>query len=146
VVQLCNVTRFVVLSAALVFCACGPGAPTYAPTFTNVRGQIISSGCLFSSCHVQGGPPKGLDLETDPHTALVGVASVENPMEKRVAANDPDHSYLLDKLLNRNLPMAPMGDQYSTWTLMPPPANGGPLESWQIELVRQWIAAGAKDD
>jgi hypothetical protein len=88
---------------------------------------------------------KGLDLATNPHTALVGVASIEIETKKRVAPGDPSGSYMMDKLLDRNIPMGPPSDV--PWTRMPPPSiTPMGLDQCRIELVQAWITAGAKDD
>jgi hypothetical protein len=62
---------------------------------------------------------------------LVGVASSQNAGIERVAPNDPDNSYLIQKL------------EGTAGAQMPP---SGPLDPADINTIRQWISAGAVDD
>jgi hypothetical protein len=63
---------------------------------------------------------------------LVDVPSVEVPGLHRVAPGEPDNSYLVQKIEGR----AAVGDQM--------PLGGPSLDAEQINLIRQWIAAGAQ--
>lgn len=106
-----------------------------APTLDDIQANVF--GPLCSSCH--GGPtsgnlPSGMDLsDADASfSALVGVQSLQVPALLRVAANDPDMSYLVHKL---------EGTQ-SVGSRMP---QGGPfLDQATIDGIRQWIADGAQ--
>jgi hypothetical protein len=127
--------------SALVLCSLAAcGSEEAAPTFTRIQKEVFNPSCTFSACHSGGNPAGGMDLTEPAHAKIVDVASTEKPSAKRVVPGDPDSSYLMDKLLDRNLPAAPQGE---TWTSMPP---GGSIEADRIELVRAWIAAGAKND
>lgn len=110
-------------------------------TLTRVETEVFSFSCTFSACHNGPAPKAGLSLVAPTHAKLVGVLSTEKPTHALIAPGDPDASFLLDKLLGRELPTAPQGDQ--PWVQMPP---GLPLEDDRIDLVRRWIAAGALDD
>jgi hypothetical protein len=59
------------------------------------------------------------------------VASLEDPGVDRVAPNDPDNSYLIQKLEGTA----------SAGAIMPP--FGTPLDQATIDAIRQWITDGA---
>ena len=119
---------------SLGLAGCG-GEP---PGAAQVEQQVFTVSCVFSSCHSGPAPRAGLDLTAATRAALVDVASTERPSKALVAPGDPDASFLLDKLLDRDLPQAPATDP--AWTSMPP---GMPLEAERIDLVRRWIEGGA---
>ena len=69
------------------------------------------------------------------YKSLVGVASIEQPNVLRVKPNDPDGSYVIEKL---------EGAPGITGARMP---FGGPyLSQAQIDMIESWINAGAPDD
>jgi hypothetical protein len=116
--------------------ACGEPA-----TLTRVQSEVFALSCNFAACHGGASPQKGLGLEGATYRVLVGVPAAEKPGAALVEAGEPDRSYLLDKLLGRDLPAPPMGER---WEPMPPPAGG--LDPERVELVRAWIDGGAADD
>lgn len=113
----------------------GDGEPA-PPTFGEVHERVFQVSCVFSTCHKGGPSPAGdMSLEREEaHAALVEVSSSMATGKVRVVPGDPDASYLLEKL---TAPMPAAGET------MPPDA---PLEAERIDLVRQWIEAGAADD
>jgi hypothetical protein len=71
--------------------------------------------------------------EAHSYALLVGVASTEQPNVVRVAANDPDSSYIIRKL---------QGTPGISGQQMP---FGGPyLPQSTIDIIRQWIIDGAQ--
>jgi hypothetical protein len=62
---------------------------------------------------------------------LVGVASLQVPALSRVATNDPDNSYLVQKIEGTAASGARM------------PLGGGVLDQALIDDIRQWISDGA---
>lgn len=91
---------------------------------------IFTASC---SCHAGGQPAGGLSLATgESFAALVGVESSQAPGVLRVAAGEPDSSFLVEKLL----PGPSVGQQ------MP---IGGMLAEGQIATITAWIAAGAPE-
>ena len=64
--------------------------------------------------------------------SLVGVASLQVPALSRVAAGDPDNSYLIQKLEGT----ATVGSRM--------PLGGGPLDQSVIDDIRLWIQNGAQ--
>lgn len=106
-----------------------------APAVTLASLQTAVFGPRCSGCHngSGGGLPGSMNLSTAgaSYAALVGVASTEVPSLQRVNPNDPDISYLIDKL---------EGTQ-TVGVRMP---QGGPfLDQATINEVRAWIQAGA---
>jgi hypothetical protein len=97
--------------------------------------QIFTRSCGGSACHVgEAAPALGLDLSTGrARASLVGVASVENPSELRVAPSAPDASWLLCKL-----DPSCVG---RTGALMP--AGGAPLAASDLQVIQSWITDGA---
>lgn len=96
---------------------------------------ILNRACI--ACHLEGGELGGLVLYPDPWPRLVGVPSAESPL-KLVEPGDPAKSYLYAKLEGSHEAAGGSGLR------MPPQAP--PLAATDMETLRQWIAAGAKDD
>lgn len=103
------------------------------PTFSRVRDEVLVPSCAFSSCHGSGTGGLSID-ESGGYEALVDVESVGMPGEILVIPGDPDQSYLVRKL---------EGGPDIAGDEMPP---GGLLDEERLQLVRDWIAAGAQDD
>ena len=121
----------------------GP-TPNLTPTFSSIQTEIFnttdSSGRLACiTCHNPAGRPftAGVDL-TSPgsYAQLVGVASVERPTLRRVAAGDPENSYMIHKLEGRP---GIIGTRM--------PRGTGPfLTDGQMQIIRRWIELGANND
>jgi hypothetical protein len=121
----------------------GP-TPSLEPTFSSIQRDIFdttdSSGrqsCV--SCHTSVGrvPPVGLDLTSgNSYSRLVGVSSVERPGVLRVAAGDPDNSYLVHKLEGRP----------DIVGVRMPRGTGPFLTDGQMLVIRRWIAQGAPNN
>lgn len=133
------------LMACALICACagngqgldengrpvGEGPPPGDDDFTVIQNTIFTPVCAV--CHSGAQAPQGLRLDAgNSYAMLVDVPSVEVPTLRRVAPGDPGRSYLVQKIEGR----AAVGDA------MPP--GGPPLGASQIDLIRQWIAAGAQ--
>jgi hypothetical protein len=88
-----------------------------------------------SGCHTGAGAPQGLRLdEVNSFGLLVEQPSSQVPAVMRVAPNDPDNSYLIQKLEGT----ASVGQQM--------PLNADALPQSEIDIIRQWITDGALDD
>lgn len=114
--------------------------PTLSPTLTNVRETLLSSSCVFSSCHVAGNPAAGLDLTAvDLHTVLLGPSGQTGmPL---VSPGDPDGSWLY-RTISQCQPADDDGDVHAHMPLNAPTLAAPSL----VALVREWIAAGAPND
>jgi hypothetical protein len=119
-------------------CCSGTCIPEILPVLDGADGiqaSVFQASCAFSACHGSNGLPQaGLELSSASvsEANLIDVDSTQ--VDKlRVAPGDPDASYLVDKLLGRNL---------APGTLQQPPV-GGPLCDPKIQAVEEWIAAGA---
>jgi hypothetical protein len=104
------------------------------PTLTSIQANVLTPRC--AGCHTGVGSvlPGALNLTSAAasHAALVGVASSEVPALQRVAAGNPNDSYLVHKLEGGpNIVGARM------------PAGGPFLDQTTINAIRQWIATGA---
>lgn len=138
-------TSILVLISGLT-AACGGGsgggaAPpppppvTLNPNFSEIQAGVFTPTCATAGCHTGAGAPQGLMLDANnSYTLLVGVASNQVPSLQRVEPGNPGNSYLIQKLEGT----AASGQRM--------PLNGTPLSQTTIDVVRQWITAGAIDD
>ncbi len=107
------------------------GATPLTADFASIQSHVFTPICTV--CHAGGGAPQGLRLDaTNSYALLVGVPSTEVPSVLRVAPGQPDASYLIQKLEGHAAVGARM------------PFGGPYLDTATIEVVRQWIAAGAQ--
>ena len=129
------------LAAALSWTGCGGEDSTVGPdgegelteaTLAQVR-EVFAASCTFSGCHSGGEPAADLSLEGDFAARIVGVDSGQRPDFKLVDPGNPNKSYLLIKV---------RGDDEIISQQMPP---GNPLSAEQVEIIRAWIASGAKE-
>lgn len=110
--------------------------PVSGATLDDLQASLFTPTCAVSGCHtgpVSNTLPAGMDLSSaDASFAnLVGVASLQQPTLSRVAANDPDNSYLVQKVEGTAASGARM------------PLGGGVLDQAVIDDIRQWISDGA---
>jgi hypothetical protein len=132
------------LTAALLWAGCGGDDSTVGPDESAVEGsrteatlaevsEVFAVSCAFSGCHSGGEPAAGLSLEGDFAGRIVGVDSGQRPDFKLVDPGNPDESYLLMKVRDADEIISQQ---------MPP---GNPLPAEQVEIIRAWIASGAKE-
>lgn len=114
-------------------CACTMG--TYS--FSNDIQRIFDSSCSLAGCHSGLRPAENLNLSAGAsYSALVNVNSGQcTNGRKRVAPGSPSTSYLMDKLLGRNLCF---GTQM--------PKKGASLAQSQIDMISAWICSGAPNN
>ena len=134
--------RSLLLVAALLWTGCGGDDSTLGPdgsegelteaTLAQVS-EVFAVSCALSGCHSGGEPKAGLSLEGDFAARIVGVASGQRPDLKLVDPGNPDDSYLLIKV---------RGADEIVSQQMPP---GQVLPAEQVEIIRAWIASGAKE-
>jgi hypothetical protein len=141
----------VLLASALGSVACdeklsdvaGP-TPNLEPTFSSIQKEIFdttdSSGRLACiNCHTDSGrTPAGglLLLDGRSYQALVNVGSRAKAGAILVVPGDPDNSYMIHKL---------EGAADIAGSRMPR-GTGPYLTSGQMQIIRRWIALGAKND
>jgi len=112
-----------------------PSGTTFGPNFSEIQANVFTPTCATTGCHFGAGAPQGLRLdEANSYGLLVGVASGEASSILRVAAGDPNNSYLIQKLEGT----ASVGARM--------PLNAPALDRAAIDTIRQWITDGAIDD
>lgn len=108
----------------------GLGGGVLTADFNSIQQNVFTPICTV--CHSGSNAPHGLHLDAaNSYDQLVGVPSVEQPTILRVAIGDPDGSYIIQKLEGHAATGAQM------------PFGGPPLPQATIDLIRQWISAGA---
>ncbi len=107
-----------------------PPAASFGPNFSEIQAGLFTPSC--SGCHGGNNPSGGLNLEAaNSYANLVGIDSTAASGTQRVNAGNPDMSYLIQRLEGTS------GD------VMPP---SGMIPQADIDMVREWISAGAIDD
>lgn len=140
--------RIVRHAALVAFCA-GPGCAdaadggppgTFTEIFETLFPQTTNARCNF--CHSMpasdisnGNLSTGTD-QASAYAALLGVVSTSSRCGGKtlVAPYHPEDSLFLDKLMGKPT----CGDRM--------PLGGAALSDADLEVVRSWIEAGAKDD
>jgi hypothetical protein len=120
-----------------------PGPPSGDVSFSKDIQPILQQTCESFMCH--GGPlPKGgLKMSGDAeYDSLVNTPSLEADGVLRVKPRDPDHSYLLAKLMGTQKALGGTGERMPAGEALIPP----PLPPEQVDLFRRWIAAGAPNN
>jgi hypothetical protein len=128
---------------AVLVAAATVAQPPGSPSFKRDIVPLFSAKCAF--CHMKEGPDAGLILEPRfAYTMIVGVPSTESPL-KRVEPGQPERSYLLLKMQNRQREVGGSGNKMPVF---PGGVGFGNLSATpsEIELVRAWIVAGASDN
>ena len=96
---------------------------------------IFTKNCAVTECHVMPKPTKKLDLsEGKAYQSIVNVTSREMPKKKIVAPGNLQLSYIYDKLTGNQ----DEGDRM--------PSGKKALPKAEIELIKNWILAGAPGD
>jgi hypothetical protein len=109
-----------------------------APNLTAIQEQIFDQSCTtFTACHLGAEPAQGLDLSSVAASAedLIGIESEQVDGKLRVAPNDSDASYIVNKITGIGL--AP------NTLRMPISARFEILCEPQIDAIREWIDLGA---
>ena len=110
--------------------SCGPPPK---PTFTRVEKEVFTS-CTFAACHVGAGA-ENLNLEKPAYAKIVGAPTHGWDGGTLVVPGKPDESYLYEKL-SKDMPR----------TGVRMPNTGDPLEPERLQLVKDWITAGAENN
>ena len=100
------------------------------PTLASIQDNVFTPIC--TKCHTGAGAPQGLALDPGASAGnLINVPAPRDPSQIRVIPGNPDGSLLIHKL-------------EGTQTLGQRMPLGGPfLDQSTINVIRQWITAGA---
>lgn len=117
---------------------CGtPGNPPCGP-FDPIQ-AIFTANCALSGCHAGVQPQQGQNLsEGQAYANIVDVPANEQPNLMRVRPFLPDSSYLVHKIQGTHVGVGGSGGQM--------PLGRIPLTQAQIDLIRDWITAGAPNN
>jgi len=106
-----------------------------ATTLTEIQEAIFTPTCAVSGCHTGGSPAAGQNLsEGQAFDNLVNVPSSQDDSLTRVIPGNPDDSLLVQKVEGTQ----PIGQRM--------PLGGTPLSNAEIQMIRDWIEAGAEDN
>ena len=107
------------------------------PTYSDISTQIFDKRC---SCHLSTPNSTPVVLASDQAYAnIVSQPSTQKPQLLRINPGNPDLSYLYLKITKST------GDPDISGNRMP--RNGPPyLSDEEIDVIRQWIADGAKNN
>jgi hypothetical protein len=117
--------------------AAGSGSDSSATAAAGFKGNVqplFDKKCASSSCH---GAQKSAGIQLSAGTAydnIVNVKSSEEPQFMRIKPGVPDSSYIVIKLEGRQKVGMRM------------PLTGGTFSDKEIQAIRSWISAGAKND
>ena len=115
--------------------------PSGAATLSSLRTDVFVASCAFSSCHDSSTPAAGLDFTADDlHGELLEHELVTRAGMPLVTPGEPDQSWLFQVLSN----CEPQTESGVTASM---PRNATTLlEPGLVARVRDWIAAGARND
>jgi len=116
--------------------------PAAEPTLSMVRDTLFVSSCQFSSCHAGSSASAGLDLAAPSlHAELMEHAVEADTALPLVAPGDPEGSWLY-RLVSECSPTDDAGAPAAHMPLNAPRL----ADPGQVATLRQWIAAGARND
>ena len=123
---------FILLSQAIISCEHNvddhKSQTGKSLSFTMILNDVFIS---CTNCHLKGAKSSGLDLSD--YANIVNIKSTEKPSLMLIKPGIPDSSYLYMKVT---------GDEGITGSRMP---LGGRLTVDQLDLLRDWILAGAPE-
>jgi hypothetical protein len=126
----------------------GFDATTPAVSFSKDVMPVFLRSCAFSTCHGSSvGRANGVFLGNDAarvHAAAVNVASEELTTMRLVTPGNPAGSYLMRKMDGSQCLLDAQCSGGSCQESMP--RNQAPLDVGTRDVVRRWIAQGAKND
>lgn len=103
------------------------------PSFAADIQPIFTAHCALSGCH-NATARAGMNLsEGNAYSNIVNIASSQDNTKKRVLPDDAENSYLVMKIEGRQ----------TVGTRMP---QGGTLSDDSIQLIKNWINKGAKNN
>jgi hypothetical protein len=126
----------IALGAVATFAAAPGARADETPSFQRDVVPLLKFRC--AACHLTGEEAGGMALHPRAaYATLVGVKSMESPL-LRIKPGAPDESYLVHKIRGTQLDVGGSGLRM--------PADGEPLAAAEIQMIRDWITAGAKND
>jgi len=109
-----------------------PTSGSVKPTFADIQAKVFTPTCAVSGCHSGPAAPLGLKLDSNSSfDLLVNQASQQQAQLLRIKPNDPDSSYIIQKLEGTAVSGLQM------------PRNQQPLSIETIQTIRKWIENGA---
>jgi len=134
--------RTAIAAMLIALAACGGGGGEEAPppltglqpTLASIQANVFTPSCAKSTCHTGAMAQQGLVLDPGSSwTNLVNVASPQDMTLTRVIPFNPDGSFLIHKLEQKQTVGGPMPD------------DGPPyLQQATIQVIREWIMNGAQ--
>lgn len=113
-------------------------ATTSAVSFSTDLQFVFDRNCAYTGCHFPPDPVEGMDLTADAsYAAIVGVPSAQVPTMNRIEPGDPEASYLILKLEDRQAEVGGTGTRMPTELFLAEP---------EIDMFKSWILAGAPDN
>ena len=110
-------------------------AAVSAPRFDQVQVQIFTPSCALSGCHAGASPQEGMDLsDGQAYLNIVNVASNQVPSLDRIEPNQPNMSYLIQKVEGTAAEGAQM------------PFGGAALSNELMQVLRDWVDDGAQNN
>lgn len=136
-----------IVAVSLIGCEQGSDTSTEPPaqgpaTLSGDVQPILSSSCAFNGCH--GGsilepPGKPMSLDAGKtYSNTVNVPALELPSMHRIEPGNPDASYLVQKIQGTQGSVGGTGERM--------PLGLPPLSQAEIDVIREWIANGAKNN
>ena len=108
------------------------------PSLASHVQPILTASCALSGCHAGVSPQEGMNLSAGlMHSNTVNVPSNQSSLD-RIEPGLPNQSYLVHKIQGTQGTVGGSGAQM--------PFGGSPLSQANIDIIRAWIADGAKDN
>lgn len=112
-------------------------ATTLVSFAVDIETPIFGAKCAVVGCHTGGNPTGNMVLAPGfAYTNIVNVASVGGSGKLRVKPNDPNNSYLYNKVTGTGI----------AGEIMPPPATLDFLTQDQKDTIKDWILQGAQNN
>ena len=141
-------TLFLLTSLVMAISACGgygssssnnDDTTTVEATLSSIQTNIFTPKCATSGCHSSSTASNGLSLaEGESFGELVAIPSQDIPTVNRVTPANPGASYLINKLEGTQTSVGGAGAQM--------PRGGSPLDTGDIQAIKDWITAGAENN
>jgi hypothetical protein len=116
----------------------GAGDPESGHSLSADVQPILDANCATAGCHATFQPAAGLDLTRENARASMLEASTQDPKRSRVEPGNPTNSYMIIKLTGNGASGVQMPRGYD--------GKPGQLPDADIQVIRDWIVAGAPGD